>query len=127
MEVLTIEQMTKLKELGVNASEASMCYTFFESEGEKIQKLFVHNEDCYEFSSMDPVPTFDLKDIIEMLPYSIYSNGVNYHLVMLKTCALYHFIYENVKGELYHTKSAWPLQSANEMLVLVASNGQLKQ
>ena len=73
MKVLSLEQMTRLKELGVDTSKASMCYVFFESDGNKYEKLVVHNEDCYEFASLNPIPTFDLQDVLALIPKAINS------------------------------------------------------
>lgn len=70
-QVLSIEQMQKLKDLGVDISKASMCYVFFESDGSKYTDIVVHDESCYEMACMNPMPTFTLQDIIELMPNCI--------------------------------------------------------
>lgn len=67
-QVLSIEQMKHLLELGLDTSDASMCW-IKDSEGNRF--LNVNDEYCYEMSHLSPVPTYTLQDIIELLPHSI--------------------------------------------------------
>lgn len=76
-QVLDIEQMQHLKELGVDTSKAMMCYRRktrdFRGE-EKVgrwslvinQPIIVSNFETYE-----EVPTFTLQDIIDLLPKEV--------------------------------------------------------
>ena len=82
-QVLSIEQMQKLKELGIDASKASMCYVFFESDGSKYTDIVVHDESCYEMACMNPIPTFTLQDIIELIPENLV-NANKYHKCVLR-------------------------------------------
>ena len=79
-QVLSIEQMQKLKELGVDVSKASMCYVFFESDGSKYTDIVVHDESCYEMACMNPIPTFTLQDMIELMPNNVKCEGKSYYL-----------------------------------------------
>ena len=79
-QVLSIEKMQKLKELGVDASKASMCYVFFESDGSKYTDIVVHDESCYEMACMNPIPTFTLQDMIELMPNNVKYEGKSYYL-----------------------------------------------
>lgn len=80
-QVLSIEQMRKLAQLGVDINKASMCYVFFESDGSKYAEIVVHDESCYEMACMNPMPTFTLQDMIELMPKCIVSKrGHKYDL-----------------------------------------------
>lgn len=69
-QVLTMEQMKHLKKLGVDTSKSSMCWVR-ESGGEDYM-VTAHDEFCYEMSCLDPVPTFTLQDMLEMMPPNLY-------------------------------------------------------
>lgn len=64
-QVLSIEQMKHLYELGVDTSNASMCWV---NDPEGNRMIEVHDEFCYEMSCLDPVPTFTLQDMLEIMP-----------------------------------------------------------
>lgn len=70
---LSIDQMQKLKELGISTKNASMCW-INDNEGNATAEL--HDEFCYEMSFMNPVPAFTLQDMLEIMP-EIYSAMVN--------------------------------------------------
>ena len=79
-QLLSIEKMQKLKELGIDISKASMCYVFFESDGSKYTDIVVHDESCYEMACMNPIPTFTLQDMIELMPNNVKYEGKSYYL-----------------------------------------------
>lgn len=63
-QVLSIEQMRHLQELGVDTSKAS-CYWWY-AEG----KNYLYWGKC---SDINGIPTFNLQDILKMLPPHFYS------------------------------------------------------
>lgn len=129
MKVLSTEQMTKLKELGVDTSKASMCYVFFESDGNKYEKLVVHNEDCYEFSSLNPIPTFTLQDVVELLPKVIIKEGLYLHLnISITYSKWYCFEYSFCNGSQFNSFISREniLDAAYQMLIWVIENNYLK-
>ena len=69
--VLSIAQMENLERLGVNTSNASMCYVFSEESG---WKLCINDNNWYEVSGKKVIPAFILHDILEILPKEIYGN-----------------------------------------------------
>lgn len=71
-QVLSINQMQHLKELGLDTSKASMCWLQF---GDEDVVLSVHDEYCYESSSLQATLTFTLQDILELLPKEISRDG----------------------------------------------------
>lgn len=88
-QVLSIEQMQKLAELGVDISKASMCYVFFESNGLKYTDIVVHDKRCYGVAYMNPMPTFTLQDIIELMPDDVKYKKKEYYLYIDKNIVSY--------------------------------------
>lgn len=78
-QVLSIERMTHLQKLGLDTSNASMCWIKL---GEDV-RLSVHDEYCYESSLMESIPTFTLHDILDLLPKSIVTNDFHRDVVRL--------------------------------------------
>lgn len=73
-QVLSIEQMQELQELGIDTSKASMCWVESEYSGdfvipnnENIIKVISNNY----FKNPEVIPTFTLQDMLEMLPDSV--------------------------------------------------------
>ena len=65
---LDVQQMQHLQELGLDTSNASMCW-IKDTEGNR--HLSVHDEYCYEASFMNPIPAYTLQDVLDLLPKSI--------------------------------------------------------
>ena len=67
-QVLSIEQMKHLQELGVDTSDASMCWLRYDVGG--VVKLYMEINDtkCIEMYSATPYPTYTIGDLIEKLP-----------------------------------------------------------
>lgn len=62
---LDVQQMQHLQKLGLDTSNASMCW-IKDTEGNR--HLSVHDEYCYEGSFMNPVPAYTLQDVLDALP-----------------------------------------------------------
>lgn len=61
--------MERLCELGIDTTQATMCWIKrHDDDGTSKDILCMHDEFCYEFSSLDPEPAFTLQDIIDLLP-----------------------------------------------------------
>ncbi|OJX63050.1 MAG: hypothetical protein BGO84_14190 [Dysgonomonas sp. 37-18] len=78
-QVLSIEQMKSLIQLGIDTSKASMCW-IKNTDGDETENkymLSVHNEWCYEMSCLSPIPTFTLQDILSILPRKIHDKITN--------------------------------------------------
>lgn len=65
-QVLSIEQMQHLNELGVDTSKASMCWVCLNSE----PYLSFYNKD-YPQDDDKVIPTFTLQEILDLLPKKI--------------------------------------------------------
>ena len=70
-QVLSIEQMKHLQELGVDTSDASMVWLRYDVGG--VVKQFVEINDIkdYEWSYATQYPTYTIGDLIEKLPKNI--------------------------------------------------------
>ena len=127
MKVLSIEQINKLKELGVDVKPKGTCLMYTSD-----------SSDCYylkygESTCEDDVVAFSLQDIIELLPKQIIncneiyllkiipiSNEVSYVQFNAQICA------DITKYPLRVKKSDSLLNSLFEMLIWVIENGYLK-
>lgn len=130
-QVLSIEQMKNLQRLGVDTSKASMCWIKHPNCTER--DLTVHDVFCYEMSCLEPVPTFTLQDLIELLPNVIDNHvfGFNqdYHTQDGDGC---YVSYTNLDlpGEHLHVidlSSGGLLTACHEMLLWLIKNKHIKQ
>lgn len=83
-QVLSINQMRHLKDLGLDTSKASMCWlkdlTKEIAEGKEVDitigwDLDFNNPDFYKYEWMEGIPTFTLQDILDLLPKEISRDG----------------------------------------------------
>lgn len=85
-QVLSIEKMQHLQELGLDTSEASMCWRRmirdFRGEEKNGRWSLVINQPIIvsNFETYEEVPAFTLQDILEMLPSTINNNDDEYWL-----------------------------------------------
>lgn len=68
-QVLSREQMAHLKELGVDTSDASMCWMIDLEDGE--EEVVVFNPIMLGYSTCKLYPTYTIGDLIEKLPKQI--------------------------------------------------------
>ena len=125
-QVLSIEQMQKLKELGIDISKASMCY--------KLTAHSILNPFEYELciGNDGEIPTFTLHDILKLMPVlyktkdGVICNEPSYECLVFN---LYMFKLEwiieytdgeNVIGECF--RDIDPLNAAYNMLVWLKKN-----
>lgn len=125
-QVLTIEQMKHLQELGVDTSKASMCWLTFNGD----TTLVMHDEYCYESSSIHPIPAFTLQDILDILPKKIYRDGCTWYASLYIDFENERIAYGNTDRdgfEIYHEEvvSRELIDAAYNMLVWVIENGYL--
>lgn len=113
-QVLSISQMNHLQSLGLDTSKASMCWTTF--NGDTI--LSIHDEYCYESSSLHPIPTFTLQDILKLLPKEIGSDEITIYHHRNYWC-IYYF-------EIYSIENESLINAAYEMLCCCLENGDIK-
>ena len=119
MKVLSIEQMTKLKELGVDVKPKGECLIYQIVMGIDILTI------TDKFSN-DDVAAFSLQDIVELLPHSIKDKSYIYNLSVDYYANQFtiHYTYDYEPLIQFDNNSF--LQAAYEMLIWVIENGYLK-
>lgn len=136
MKVLTIEQMNRLKELGVDVSNASVrvgqMFFYHGDSWYGVDSYNVHlfkddddDTSCFE----EEYKAFTLQDVIELLPKSIIVNSLNHWFCVSQNCLLTEFQIMYVDGNdsysvIKQNKSL--LQASYNMLLWVIENGYLK-
>ena len=99
-QVLDRNQMERLCELGIDTTQATMCWIKrHDDDGTSKDILCMHDEFCYEFSSFDPEPAFTLQDIIHKLPKQI--NGAELFINFCSDYVSYDKVSNRVKVEVY--------------------------
>ena len=78
-QVLSIEQMQKLKELGVDTSKASMAWVKTKYAPDANYDLGVYSSSLIQL--YDVIPTFTLQDIIELMPEQIDGYPLTYDVL----------------------------------------------
>ena len=117
MKVLSIEQMNRLKELGVDVKPKGTCLMYTSDSSDNYYLKYG------ESTCVDDVAAFGLQDIVELLPYTFNNN----YLRIYRSISIYYFIYENMNLEDdIIEKGRNPLDAAYNMLLRVIEKGYLK-
>ena len=120
MKVLSIEQMNKLKELGVDVKPKGICLMYTSDSSDNYYLKYG------ESTCEDDVAAFGLHDIIEMLPKEI--DGA-YLSLELDYCSIeYYYIdyEERISWKSIDFNIAGIIDACYEMLLWVIENGYLK-
>ena len=125
MKVLSIEQMTKLKELGVDVTPKEGCL-MYSSVGSDDYKLMYGQSVCE-----DDMKAFTLQDVIELLPAEIETIESNYYLTITKcfddSYVVRYFIEnQDYSDSFVYFESETILYAAYRTLLWVIENGYLK-
>lgn len=96
-QVLSIEQMKHLQELGLDTGDASMCVEWRESEESKKVVTSLDADTYYDYY----YGTYTLQDILDKLPESIQI----YDLYIFKQAGLWVFKYIDVEDETLHSET----------------------
>ena len=130
-QVLSIEQMRKLKELGVDTSKASMYFLYMPTAESIMSGVYEVDDEPDVFVSQNGMnhehPTFTLQDIIELLTDDVqkaivFINNEKYFV----KCYEIKYDEENVFKIIYFDNIKQLLNACCEMLIWVAENGYLK-
>lgn len=129
-QVLSIEQMQHLQDLGVDTSDASMTWMLYPYEEGKHPELSLRKWDTFKepFRSEHCVPAFTLQDIIELLPKEIKTGTDTYWLtISIYDCKVWYVCYSMSDEFDYYKefKSDSLLEAAYKMLYWCAENGYL--
>lgn len=133
-QVLSIDQMQYLKELGIDTNKASMCWVKIVDRGFPKLKgscyLTLFNSDYQSNDSYEFTPVFTLIDIIYILPKYIYTHDVKFHLDISTKgeCNPIWFVSYRADSEIIHTTySKNVIDAVYEMLCWAVDNGYIKQ
>ena len=138
-QVLSLEQMNQLKELGVDTSRASMAiYSIYAGEEKEYNILaangvFAEKQEHDRFGygihnvvSFDKKPVFTSQDIIELLPREV-TDYADYQLLIDKQRDSYSVSYENTDSFLISFCRVELLDCLYEMLLWVIDNDYLEK
>ena len=129
-QALSIEQMNHLRKLGLDTSDASLCWT--QDPNGEIYSLGIHDEFCYESSYMNPVPAYTLQDILDKLPEEINVERRRYWLCIdMADERMFYFTddFQMLGASLWNTyfrDGKTLLDAAYEMLVWCIEKGYVK-
>ena len=137
-QVLSLEQMNQLKELGVDTSRASMAiYSIYAGEEKEYNILaangvFAEKQEHDRFGygihnvvSFDKKPVFTSQDIIELLPREV-ADSADYQLLINKQRDSYSVSYGNTDSFLVSFCRVELLDCLYEMLLWVIDNDYLE-
>ena len=138
-QVLSLEQMNQLKELGVDTSRASMAiYSIYAGEEKEYNILaangvFAEKQEHDRFGygihnvvSFDKKPVFTSQDIIELLPHEV-TDYADCQLLINKQRDSYSVSYENTDSFLLSFCRVELLDCLYEMLLWVIDNDYLEK
>lgn len=126
-QVLSIEQMKHLQELGLDTSDASMCWCRAISHKSVTWELEIYEyviNQKLDSNFWETTPTYTLQDIMQKLPPSI--NICMLHIY--KAADLWYFVYmDSYTRTILSTKySPDIMNAAYQMLCWVIENGHLE-
>ena len=131
-QVLSVEQMKHLQELGLDTSDASIYWArvshgsriYDKSKGKWFMSLQKEFQIC-GFTSYETLPTYTLQDILNKLPESIQI----YNLYIFKQVDLWYFEYIDVIGnEMFHSeRMPKMIDAAYYMLCWCIRKGYIKR
>ena len=117
-QVLTIEQMKYLQDLGVDTSDASMQYRLVHDvEESPYWELEIHEQDAISFDDEDVIYTYTIGDLIEKLSNTIISD-YEFKVITKNHITESVFIENNVMED--YVKSHNPKNALFKTLCLVA-------
>ena len=91
-QVLSIEQMKHLQELGVDTSDASMCWVAGEDADEVEWNLIIPNNFLLPYN----IPTYTIGDLIEKLPKHFYIKEAQISMVAINRSGAFEVWYDKV-------------------------------
>ena len=114
MKVLSIEQMTRLKELGVDVTPKEYCLNYKLKYGQSVCE--------------DDIKAFTLQDVIELLPKRLMSDFGDADLIIQPNldATVYVISYETKNGIIVWFYDENMIDAAYNMLIWVIENNYLK-
>lgn len=126
-QVLSIEQMKHLKELGLDTSDASMCWCYALSYKNAKWELEIYEDvinQKRDSAFWEIIPTYTLQDIINKLPCFIGDEVLTIQKLADSYTCLYMEPY--TRSMINITESKEPIDAAYDMLCWCIENGYVK-
>lgn len=119
-QVLSIEQILYLKELGLDTSDGSMCFEWNQSDSDNMVVTSLDADTNYDHSRK----TYTLQDILDKLPCFIYKEVLTIQKLADSYTCLYMEYYS--RSIIKITESKELIDAAYEMLCWCIENGYVK-
>lgn len=126
-QVLSIEQMKHLKELGLDTSDASMCWCYALSYKNAKWELEIYEDvinQKRDSAFWEIIPTYTLQDILGKLPCFIGNQVLTIQKLADSYTCLY--IEPYTRSMINITESKEPIDAAYDMLCWCIENGYVK-
>lgn len=131
-QVLSIDQMKHLQELGLDTSDASMCWCSFIGNIDEEWELEIYEDvinQKRDSSFWEIVPTYTLQDILDKLPHYLNpfpSKQILFAWMIERDTIAYRNV-ESVDDCLKHFTDTSLIDAAYEMLCWCIENGYIKK
>lgn len=126
-QVLSIDQMKHLRELGLDTSDASICWCYALSYKNAKWELEIYEDvinQKRDSTFWEIIPTYTLHDILDKLPSYITYNDEEYQLQILPPCICYRYV-NYTFDDLDYKNNVDILENAYNMLCWCIENGYI--
>lgn len=118
-QVLSVEQMIHLQELGLDTSDGSMCFEWNESDADNMVVTSPDADTNYDYYH----ETYTLQDILDKLPTLIIISSDFYKICIEPSCGYWDiYYYKSDATELISKKSENIIDAAYDMLCWCIEN-----
>lgn len=122
-QILSVEQMQHLQELGIDTSKASMCNILVDDgKGTVEQDSYF----CLDKFHLNSRPRFTLQDILDLLPVEIIKEDRKYSLDIYRSPDRYFIAYYWCDNLLFSIDDEMLIDAAYKLLCLCIENGYVK-
>ena len=123
-QVLSVEQMKHLQELGLDTSDGSMCFEWNESDSDNMVVTSPDADTNYDYYH----ETYTLQDILDKLPTLIIISSDFYKICIEPSCGYWDiYYYKSDATELISKKSENIIDVAYDMLCWCIENGYVEK
>lgn len=123
-QVLSVEQMEHLQELGLDTSDGSMCFDWNDSDSDNMVVTSPDADTNYDYYH----ETYTLQDILDKLPTLIIISSDFYKICIEPSCGYWDiYYYKSDATELISKKSENIIDVAYDMLCWCIENGYVEK
>jgi hypothetical protein len=130
-QVLSVEQMIHLQELGLSTSDGSMCWCYALSYKNAKWELEIYEDvinQKRDSAFWEIIPTYTLQDILDKLPTLIIISSDFYKICIEPSCGYWDiYYYKSDATELISKKSENIIDAAYDMLCWCIENGYVEK